>query len=824
MIYGSKSSEQTPESWKQLFFACRTAVRTEVGLSTAEFIMPLLVLDRICFGTTEDRLLVQQELIDVFRVDDAGFMEPSEKQRAVNTAFITIDTLQVWLDREVEERSRGRSSLATSSRGIRQLPSRSVSRDLSNSWSGEESIDKISDLLKSIPLDLQAAAAAQFGMNARALQLLELAARATTTMEIFETSVDDQKKSASKNGKRVLETTSVPREDWSSSIELMKEVLSRLDDCATMVAIGQDSLVFNPVQRIQDNIRQKEALGDYESALQDYERLLQAGASQDIRDDTFVNGSLRCLLELGRHESVLNQTLSLSEERKTASTFAVEAARKLGRWDTLRKVLANESEDVSLLGAAEGYQKLMGKMMLGLHRQEASIAEQCIRLARESVMQTLSAVATESYTKCYTQIVNLHILREVEDACPVLCNKGHGIDSDLDSIAYSTAIDGWSWKDRVDVTTPSGALEIIGTRAGLARLNCNSVLVGTLLLQAGHRARKNGQWSISEDLLCQSQMAVTAIGTQEIKSNPKLFCLVYSSQVQLAKVKFSCGECGMALKMLGQPIVDRAVAEMLPLMETPNALSELAVSCEDQLIRAISGTSEPAFEEESQAVSRFASRLLQLTRWTSEVGLRSSSEILGRFQLIQGLAPDWEKGTFICSIRGCSAIDGNSLPYVEGHFYYAKFVDSILQARMMAMMNGVAGEDGINCVDENDVRKETILHDRIAQAHAILAMRTYAAALRIDSKHVYQALPRLLSLWFDLVSVSRDRSAPDPPSKEDPISTYNIVPSGRRDNRSTSSLALSKTSCANIRIRRTRSWPVSSEKFPPLRFIRRCLS
>ena len=641
MIYGSNSSDQTPESWKQLFFACRTAVRTEIGLNVAEFLMPLLVVDRICFGTSEDRLLVQQELFDVFRVDVATFMEPSEKQRAVNTAFMTIDTLQAWLDREVEERSRGRSSLTSSNRGTRQFQAKSPSHDISNSWSGEESIDKIYDLLKSIPLNVQAGAAAQFGMNARGLQRLELAARAATTTEIFETSIDDQKKSVSKDGKRVLETFSVPAED-TVNIELMKELLARLDDCATMLAIGQES--FIPIQRIHDNIRQKEASGNFEAALQDYERVLQASTTEEDRHDRYYSGSLRCLLELGRYESVLNQTLKMSDEGKAASAFAVEAARKLGRWETLYKVLDISTDVVSFVGPTDGYQHLMGKMMIGLHRQESEIVERCIKFARENVMQSLAAVASESYTRCYTQIVNLHVLRELEDANLVLCNKGQGNGFDLDSLAYSTAINGWSWKGRVDVATPSGALEIIGTRAGLARLNSDQVLLAALFLEAGHRARKNRRWSISEDLLSQSQVAATALGTQELNTNTKLLQLVHLGQVQLAKVKFSCGECGVALKMLGQPIVDRAVAEMLPRMESPDTLSRLAISYEKQLIEAISGTSACSFDEESTAAVRFASRLLQLTRWTSEVGLKSSSEILGRFQLIQKLAPDWEKG------------------------------------------------------------------------------------------------------------------------------------------------------------------------------------
>jgi hypothetical protein len=55
--------------------------------------------------------------------------------------------------------------------------------------------------------------------------------------------------------------------------------------CETMAVIRTDSLFFNPLQHIiRDNIREKQASVDYESALQEYERVLQ----------------LRCLMELGR--------------------------------------------------------------------------------------------------------------------------------------------------------------------------------------------------------------------------------------------------------------------------------------------------------------------------------------------------------------------------------------------------------------------------------------------------------------------------------------------------------------------------------------------
>ena len=88
---------------------------------------------------------------------------------------------------------------------------------------------------------------------------------------------------------------------------------------------------------------------------------------------------------------------------------------------------------------------------------------------------------------------------------------------------------------------------------------------------------------------------------------------------------------------------------------------------------------------------------------------------------------------------------------------------------MTAMANGVSGRESLNGSDENEIRSEVILRDPICQSHTLLAMRVYAAALKIDTKHVFQALPRLLSLWFDLVSVGREQMPSESGSKQGPL-------------------------------------------------------
>jgi hypothetical protein len=64
--------------------------------------------------------------------------------------------------------------------------------------------------------------------------------------------------------------------------------------------------------------------------------------------------------------------------------------------------------------------------------------------------------------------------------------------------------------------------------------------------------------------------------------------------------------------------------------------------------------------------------------------------------------------------------------------------------------------------DEDILRSGTIAQDRTCQKHVLLAIKHYAEAMSLDTKHVYQALPRMLSLWFDFTSIGKkaDDSGP----------------------------------------------------------------
>jgi len=64
-------------------------------------------------------------------------------------------------------------------------------------------------------------------------------------------------------------------------------------------------------------------------------------------------------------------------------------------------------------------------------------------------------------------------------------------------------------------------------------------------------------------------------------------------------------------------------------------------------------------------------------------------------------------------------------------------------------------ENEPNFTTHEEVARFNVLYrNKACQNYILLAIRHYTEALNLDTKHVYQALPRLLSLWFDFLATN----------------------------------------------------------------------
>ena len=724
MIRRSKISGDN--QWTDFFFACRTAIRSSAGLAVAEFILPLLILDRLCSDIKVVEDAIHSELLDVLchhlpDIDTDSStscrMGQGERQKAISAVFSILDTLQWWAEHEIEDRHKCNSRLSSSSR------STSVIFEDSSNWSAVEGLNKIEALMDAVPLELRAKAATSVGMHARALQCLEMLARGKLAREIFDSPTQNRPEA---------DMLARPRKghviDGLNS-SFLKKVLGNLDDFDTMSGVPKPELeVFG-----EDSIVEREARGDFEGAYNDYERCLQL-EENPIKRRKLEEGALRCLLELGRFETVLNQVNGMISRPEIVETilvgevhssktnlrplhlipFAVEAAWKLGRWSEIDGLLAAEMGPTDTIDEATAYHISLGKVMLGLQERSQSLVDSSLECGRRATLSALSNMSRESYTRSYPFLVRLHCLREIQDVSEVFLSPGQCL-----SELANSPID-FDWNGRLAVVSSLKSFTVIDVRTALARLANDASLEGSLHLKRGVKARKNGMYKIAANSFAKAASTIfqTDRGNDSF-SRIELADFMGSIQMQLAKLEYNTGEIMTALRILGdddvrgwldvkagnthQFAVERDAITMSKLLKT-NGL-EVANS------------------------DRFAKRLLQSTQWMVEGGLKGVSELTERFKVAHELAPTWEK---------C-------------HFQFAKYIDTILETRITAL--GKRDMDMLNSVDEGAARSFTVFRDENCQNYLVLAMKQYIEALKLGEKHVYIALPRLLSLWFEFTGI-----------------------------------------------------------------------
>lgn len=79
---------------------------------------------------------------------------------------------------------------------------------------------------------------------------------------------------------------------------------------------------------------------------------------------------------------------------------------------------------------------------------------------------------------------------------------------------------------------------------------------------------------------------------------------------------------------------------------------------------------------------------------------------------------------------------------------YAKYLDSVLESRI----NILASSRGENADDEIS-RGSIMKSDKVCRKYLISTIQQYIESLKLGQDHVFQALPRMLTLWFDFTAI-----------------------------------------------------------------------
>ncbi len=581
--------------WDALFQACRAAIRSPSAVNVAEYLLPLLVLDGLCFGKKEDRESIFQEIRDVlsYRNENFRFVEPSSQtanyksatystslckndyQKTVNTIFTALESLEIWCERhekwEVLEISRKRKKKESE-----------IFCKNDQSWPISESIKYIKQFKYEVPYILRATAAVQVGMYSRAMRYLEMNSRLVVVGHIFDD--NDNVNSSEKMNQRPGGAIAPIQ---PSLLGLAQYVLGQLSDVDALAAIGRESNRLGN-QDLRDQAHQREVKGDWSGALQIYEQLLQLRgpcSQSNSQSDShsppnnfhLQRGMLRSLLELGQLESVINQIGGVASFSPTGTSIpdelaasATEASWRLSRWSLLEDLIAQGER--SATDDEDRYQISLGKAMLGLQTCSKSTIVSALDEARLAVMTSLSNVTRESYNGTYPLLVRLHTLREIENSSTILCSRFcdetiKASHSDFASYFQDFVVEenNGGWKHRLNLSSHEviGMAKILNVRLGLARFAGSSEVESDLWLTIGKRARKQGLYHIAETALAHAKASI---------SNLEDSTKCHEIEFQLAKVKYSCGETSAALMMLEQ---DEVVVDKLLSLDEHNFYESL---------------------------------------------------------------------------------------------------------------------------------------------------------------------------------------------------------------------------------------------------------
>ena len=207
-------------------------------------------------------------------------------------------------------------------------------------------------------------------------------------------------------------------------------------------------------------------------------------------------GRLRCLLELGHLDAIIDQIIGVVDRipvvEQALLPLGIEAAWRLTKWDSLGELLdrydnrdypvnptsrdlfhmnlnvdksLNSSvsdsmlDDTSLTAIVSSFTYedefniSLGRLMTHLNTRNKVEFDECIALARQSTMSSLSAATMESYGRAYPYLTRLHILQELESGFELL--QIHGSTREEVREARESTLQLWKWDERLEMMSPS---------------------------------------------------------------------------------------------------------------------------------------------------------------------------------------------------------------------------------------------------------------------------------------------------------------------------------------------------------------------------------
>lgn len=489
----------------------------------------------------------------------------------------------------------------------------------------------------------------------------------------------------------------------AEACSILQKSFAELEDADSMAGIT----TLRSSSSLAEKIIDTEVSGRLSEALATYERAIAV----DPGSVQFHNGFLRCLMTLGHWETMLahseglasRATIGESALRQTAQANGIEAAWRLGRWDAIEKLHVLSFEDheqsskrLQIVNSWSSSNALaLGKMLLSIHEKKSQCVAMHAKMARQKLRAPLMRAAREGYTRSYPMIVLLHTLADVEDSI---------------------------------LSTPEPEQEVIDVDSGV---------------------QLRGDIQLKRLISLRSRTAVTApsLRVREAILSTKRVCLQeLGKHAKAAKV---CLELARLAKDGDTLRFAAASAFRAVSMQCTNEAIQHSSALETAKIQRAQGDSAGALIAVKREIDRMRSLLNKTKRSQSSRQLRD--EISDRLCTALVLAGSWveesrsEPSEVVLKFFQDAAAYGRRR--VEPHYALGRHFDSLLQAGAAAETQAAA--DGVNDDSGRSSRRHGGVDPLHHSRYVPLVIRSFSNALSNGHAHIFEALPRMLTVWFD---------------------------------------------------------------------------
>ncbi|XP_058002257.1 serine/threonine-protein kinase ATR isoform X1 [Hevea brasiliensis] len=659
-------------------------------MQIAIYLLPYLVLNAVCHGTEEARLGIAEEILSVL---DAAASENSGATVHVITggqSEVCIQAVFTLLDNLGQWVDDVEQELALFQSFQSSGSKKQASRSKDQSSTSLTDQDQLLTQCKYVSELLTAIPKLTL---ARASHRCQAYAR---SLMYFESHV--REKSGSFNP--AAERSGIFEDE---DVSYLMEIYSCLDepDGLSGLACLRKSL------SLQDQLLINKKAGNWAEVLTFCEQALQMEPTSAQRHSDVLN----CLLNMCHLQAVVTHVDGLisriSRYKKTWCMQGVQAAWRLGKWDLMDEYISGADEEGIVCSGSESnasFDMDVAKILQVMMKRDQFLVAEKIAMSKQALIAPLAAAGMDSYMRAYPFIVKLHLLRELEDFHNFL-----GDDSFLEktfhlgNMEFAKLLD--NWENRLRFTQPSlwAREPLLAFRRLVFGASGLGAQVGNCWLQYAKLCRLAGHYETANRAILEAQ----ASGAPNVHvEKAKLLWSTRRSDGAIAELQQAL--LHMPEKVLGSAARSSITSLSLVPLNPQAALCDTQATNENQDI---------------------AKTLLLYTRWIHYTGQKQKEDVIALYSRVRELQPKWDKG----------------------FFYLAKYCDEVLvDARKRQEDNS---ELGPRLVPLASAVVSSANSEKRWWHYVPDVLLFYAKGLHKGHKNLFQALPRLLTLWFDFGSI-----------------------------------------------------------------------